>query len=619
MRGQYLRGNAGTRVPSSHVVLDTEAIITPVIPGVSERQTLRLGCAIGWRRDKGRTTRRSVCHFATSAEWWTWLESRLSTHRTTWVWAHNLPYDLSLCDFWARWQGGYWRRKWECLNDPPTIISGWINGCAVMMVDSLNWLPNSLATIGDWLGVPKLDMPAQHEAQLHWEDYCTRDAEILERAVGSVCDFVEHHDLGVMRPTSAGQSMQSYRHRWLWPGLCIPDDAHHKDWERASYYGGRCELYYRGYVRPWTLSSSASGKSAMIDGSLAIAGPVTALDVTGLYCSVLRDQLLPSRVLDRCSTCSPRDLLRAMTRYGAIAEVTLDSHDTPYPVRHGGRTLYAVGRFATTLAGEELRHALECVHVVSIVQATTYQLDPIARNYAEYWAEQREQYRAASDAIYCQLAKSMPNSWAGKWGQQSSRWEDYPDVPAPRPWYRWAGKTIGAEAIDRYQSIAGATQRETRRESAPKSWPAIAAYITCLGRVRMDALRAAAGPRNTLYQCVDTLHCTSAGVLGLERAGEIVPGELGRLRETHTYQSVDYIGINLLRVDGAWHAAGLGRLHRELPNGDCDVTTFERLGSLLCREPDGSVSVTHRSWRPDYRYEHSVVREDGWCEPHRLP
>jgi hypothetical protein len=466
-----------------------------------------------------------------------------------------------------------------------------------MFVDSLNWLPHSLEKIGQWLGHEKGGLPRQTEDVKTWADYCLRDAEILEKAVNAILDFCQRHDLGVFRATSAGQSAQSYRHRWLWKGLLVPDDEEHKDWERKSYYGGRTELFYYGHA----------------------PAAVTTLDVSGFYCSVLRDAMLPSRVLDRARDPLVSDLRRTMEKYGAIAQCLIDSPEHPYPVRLGGRTIYACGRFVTWLCGPELRHALQQGHVKVIVSATTYQLDPIARDYADYWARAREEYRSDSDAIYSQMAKSIPNSWVGKWGQMSSKWEEYPDVPAPRPWYRWPGRTIGNTGIDQYQSLANKTYRRTSQHSAGKSWPAIAAYVTALGRERMDALRAAAGPRNVYYQVVDTLHVNDAGLLGLERAQQVYPGELGYLGVTHTYQDVQYIGINLLRVDGKWHAAGLGRLNRELPDGALDVTTFERLASVLAREPDGSVVVSHRRWRPEYRYQHSVIGKDGWCSPHKLP
>ncbi len=619
MRGHYLKGNASTRVPSNHIVLDTEATITPV-PGTNhERQTLRLGCAIGWRRDHGRTTRRSVCHFPYATNLHQWLRQRLSTHRTTWVWAHNAAYDLSLIDFWGLWQSGAYVPEWHCLEDPPTILSGHLWGCRVMVVDSMNWLPHSLATIGEWVRLSKGTMPAQSDDPIQLDDYCYRDVEILEKAVGAICDLVESHDLGVMRPTSAGQAMQCYRHRWRWPNLCIPDDVDHKVWERNSYYGGRCELFYRGAVRPWSLQSSSSDPSILRENDRAIAGPVTTLDVTGLYTSVLRDQLLPSRVLDRATAPLVSDLRRSAERYGVVAEVVIQSDDHPYPVRHAGKVLYAIGRYTTTLAGPELVYALRHNHVRLVVRAATYQLDPIAREYAEYWSRLREDYK--SDPIMRQLCKSIPNSWAGKWGQQTDQWEPFPDVqhPPDRPWYRWPGSKIGERGIEQYQALAGKVSRRCKRIPSLKSFPAIAAYVTSLGRARMDDLRASAGTRQVLYQCTDSLHVLPGGLVGLERHGEIHDATLGYLRQENVYKSVDYIGINLMRVDGSWHAAGLGRLHTELPDGNCDVTTFERLGSLLCRQPDGSVTVSRRPWKPEYKYDHSIVGEDGWCTPHRLP
>jgi hypothetical protein len=308
-----------------------------------------------------------------------------------------------------------------------------------------------------------------------------------------------------------------------------------------------------------------------------------------------------------------------MVEYGAAAEVVLRAEHQPYPYRDSRWVRYCIGSFATHLCGPELLTALRNGDVESIVSATTYTMHPLAADYARYWWEARQRHKRSGDEIFAQLAKVMVNSFAGKWAQQTSKWALDANVPAPRPWYRWPGRTIGDKGIDHYQALAGVTYRAVRRDPADKSFPAIAAYITSLGRARMDALRAAAGERNILYQCVDSLHCTPAGVVGLERAGEIHDGHLGLLRETAEYQCVDYIGCNLYKADGQWKAAGLGSLHCQLEDGSLDVTTFERLQSMLARNPDGSVYVTHRPWRPEVRYCHSVPGRDGWCSPVRLP
>jgi hypothetical protein len=641
MNGHYLRENATSRVPANHIVIDTEAAIEEIDHGRSQRQTLRLGCAIGWRREHGRVTRRSVCTYTQPHGLWEWVRERLSRTRVTWLWAHNAAYDLTLTRFWDHWDSGAFAPRWYALEDPPTIICGALWGRSVMIVDSLNWLPHSLERIGELVGMRKCRMPFAHDDDAEWSIYCMRDCEILERAVQSICDLVEEHDLGVMRPTAAGQAMQCYRHRFLFPGLCVPADRDgettvrdHKTWERQAYYGGRTELFYRGSVGP------GQQTLAGVESDTPVS-PVTTLDVTGLYCSVLRDALLPSRVLGAQVRPLVRDLLHATETSGCIAEVLLDTGDDVYPLRTPELVYHPRGRYVTTLCGPELVHALTHGHVVSVVRATTYQLDPIARDYACYWWDMRARWKRERVPILECLAKTMANAWSGKWGQRSSSWSSDTDERCITDrygeelrWYRWPGRHVGPDSrrsvvgaegtrvqaqTHHYRAVAGQVEVETDRLPTERSWPAIAAWVTAEGRARMDMFRAAAGCHGILYQCVDCLHCTPDGLRNVNALGYERDCELGYLRRTGMYHRTHYYGINLMRVDGEWHAAGLGRLRTELADGSCDVTLFERLGSILARSPDGSVHVMTRHWQPDYHYRHSVVGDDGWCEPHRLP
>lgn len=149
----------------------------------------------------------------------------------------------------------------------------------------------------------------------------------------------------------------------------------------------------------------------------------------------------------------------------------------------------------------------------------------------------------------------------------------------------------------------------------PHSFPAISAFVTAAARQRMDGLREIAGKGNVYYQCVDSLHVNDEGYNALVEAGEVHGQALGKLRWTESYEDIVYYGVNLLRIDGRWKAAGLPGLSEVLADGSLSVTTFERLDSILSRQPDGFLCVRKGAWQPDFTYRHSLVSSDGWCEP----
>src|SRR5574341_2291220 len=95
--------NNGSSMPRQLIFLDCET--TPTLdPEDSKREvhTFRLACASCVRYELGRFTRRHEIDALSSAEVWNWVASQLKPNVVTWLFAHNVGYDLTVSEWWER-------------------------------------------------------------------------------------------------------------------------------------------------------------------------------------------------------------------------------------------------------------------------------------------------------------------------------------------------------------------------------------------------------------------------------------------------------------------------------------------------------------------------------------
>lgn len=615
MRGRYLKENKSCKAPSAHISFDTETLAEPSgIPGVVNHR-LRLMVAIYWRREAGKIKARQVLRTKDSSEFWEWVKARLSAHRTTWVWAHNAGFDLSISDFFKQVEAGEFVAKFKAVGGEVTIITGYFGKCKVVFADTYNWFRHKLQTLGDWVGAAKLPISFEKATDEELFAYCERDCEIVESVVNRLCDSIHSLDLGCMRFTISGQSYQHWRHLEGRPPILIPNNIGESRLARRCYYGGRTELFRRGMV----------------------AGPIYALDVNGMYGACMLSDQLPTKMVGY-ERHADMDCLRHAIDVPCMSATVKIRTDHPYPYRvRGIGTVWAIGEYWADLCGSELTQALQEGVVLECQECALYELADSCRAFSQYWYKKRLEFRAAGDAIMERVCKDMPCALYGKLAQRAIVWESVGRVGTERRWgqMRWYdedkqemydGRLWNGE-IEINRSRVWRPRRDGKgsylvedldpsiSQETETSFPAIAGWITAIGRQMMDRYRLEAGAGNVYYQCGDCIHVSEEGYQRLLAAGTIDPERQGALKVSGVHECVEYWGINLLRIDGSIKAAGLPGIHTQFDSGEIQATTFERLDAILRRGPDGSVRVATKEWRPDMQYRHSNVREDGWCEP----
>lgn len=634
-----MKKNHSTRTPSDIVFVDCETKPSPR-KEQKESHRLRLGVAIRVRLRKGIVVRRQVLRFSKTREFWEWLYKGHDHHRATWIYAHNLGFDLTVLGCWEKVASGELslhdprpprpskgdpaksakpHHGYAITQDPPSMIRVMTkNGDAYVFADTLNYWQSPLKAIGESVGLPKGEMPGQEDDDAAWSAYCLRDVEIIEAAVLRLMTETQSQDLGCWKGTAPGLAMACYRHRFLRVPILIDQSPVATPLARAAYYGGECRLSFQGQCLSPELYRDNGG--TMMDALKIplIKSRVYVLDMASAYPWAMAYMPHPCKLESWFHNPTICQLESLMRRYWCAALVEIDTARQSYPVRENGRTIYASGRYWTVLCGGELEQAVGMGDVRRASLCATWHQGNLFREYVFYWWDQRRKAQASGDRMSEMYAKLMMNSLYGKFAQRSPRWIDRPDVAATVPWGPfWQTDPTTGRMVE-YRSLGWFTQEKGEPGEHPESMPAISASVTAALRVKMREYRAIAGPDNVLYQDTDSLHVTEPGWLKLKPFLDIYPDGLGSLRLVGQHESAWYRGPRNYQLDGREIVAGLKRSAERVAPGCYTQPHFEQLETVLGRPPADDIIVHYRDFVLREGGDVGKLLSGGRVLPHRL-
>lgn len=614
--------NKGTEAPSNFLFFDTESHYRGEQPTSGTTvHSLKLWTAIACRIERGKITREVTAHGTTAEEFWEFHESRQDASRPLWSFAHNLGFDLTLTHFWERLENGRFtigpvdrgtnpktgtpRKPWLgrlCLEGRPTfaVVRGRHGFCK--FVDTGNYWPTRLSTIGAKFGIPKLSIDFATCTDEELRVYCERDSEICQRAVLDLIHRWCKEKCGVFQMTAASLAMTNWRHTCEFishkgDSLDIIMEPGHpaSALERRGYYGGRVEPFFLG----------------------ARQEKIYSLDVNSLYLGMMGDNLFPRQRVRKLENCTPRQLEMAMHGYGAIADVCIKDFCNTYPCRPHGVQLHTTGIYHTTLCGPELLRALKSGSVATVSEAWLYSMAPIFRGWAKTWYERKLKATVGPDANEgdAEFAKLVGNSLSGKFGQHGEYWLDTPDEQCLETWGEWPVYDANLEQHIRRRGIAGKCQTRVVGHEPLHSFPAISAYITSHAREYMRSLFALCPPRSIFYTATDSILCNQAAYDALETKQKIHSTNIGELKLKGTYSSLIVHGCNHYQLDDWVIRSGqVGKARVEIPYKPI-ADIWQGLPSIVARKPNGTVIVAHVAVRGLDPTPKGLRGIDGWVEP----
>jgi hypothetical protein len=436
----------------------------------------------------------------------------------------------------------------------------------------------------------------------------------LSAAMLSVTRAVNSTKLGSLRPTAGSQALHGFRCSYYKGGIYAGAGRQTDEIERAAYYGGRCECCFTG-----------------IANSTIVSG-----DFASQYCRLCRDNGIPVRCVSYTRSAGNETVPTYSSVSSCIADVDIETDEAAYPYRRStnaarqprnprcgesspvsyGDTdiIYPVGRFRTVLCGPELKDAVDHGRVRRWHTWSQYELQPALTDYAKAILALRASCENENDVVGVQLAKRLGNCLPGKFGERMSRWVYAPNAACDIEYGEWYAADADGE-LRRFRAIAGVVHRQEREEWSEEAVPAIAAWITSLGRkVLLDHIRTA-GWRHVYYYDTDSLFVDEHGWANLAGADFLYCADGPYLREIGRANNAAFYGIKHYSFGNRNVCAGMpysgshayadGHSYIHVPT----PAEFARKGD----RPSERGRVTKIYRRVEYR--HGTVGPDGRVSP----
>jgi len=590
----WVRLNEALRYPRRLVCLDSEARIEQT--GRGERHTFRLAVASADAIDREtRTpTKTSWLETTATAELWAWVDSFTRSGERTIVAAHNLSYDLRLTGALEELPALGWELKGFSL-DGVRCWARWQRGRrGLTMVDSMSYLPKSLATVGKTLGLRKLKLPAQDDFEDLWMGRCRRDVEILRASMLRLLDWLEANELGSFRLTGPAQAQAAFRHKYMAEKTLLShSDQPTLDAERRSAYTGRAEVWrhgrHPGYLYEW-------------DYKLA-------------YAHLARRLQLPARFVGHRYAPTAEDMARLGQKYALLADVDVQTELPLVPTEHDGRILWPVGKFNSQLWDVELRLLDLYDQPYRIKQVRLYKREPLLAEWATWIIGELDGDPPAAAPFEQIVLKAWSRTLIGRFGLRYPKLELHSIEPDNKVDYRPL-LDLETGAVSTLIQIGNKRYEQTGVEEGTDSTPAVMAYIMAASRFTLWATMESVGLDHVYYVDTDSLIVDQAGhqrLLDQERAGR-----RGDFRFKRRLHDVELVAPRVILEDGAPKIAGLSKQAVRTGKRTYRAPYWETVAGAIAHQRADSVTVKQRTFTiptVDVRRRH---RARGQTIPYRI-
>lgn len=523
-------------------------------------------------------------------EFWKWIDTHVHCRRDILVTGRHLAMHMDMLDLTGRVQGAYGAR-WESKSPitKPFII-------------------RLERTKRHQRGTPCSEQAESKSCKLSMllsdaENFFGRDFELKQNIVSSA-DMLEATiaylkmiygiDGGRFAPTVYAQGMSLLSNRFLdvktskgtykvtrEPDECNPGEfiEHWKQTKKVTrdkQFGiypvtfpklkERERRAYIGSVREYYLSEEQLGTP--------IPG-ITALDVNGMYLSILETESMPIKCVD---WNMDQELLAAQAGYegddeeqeleaakarlreflmmdkGLIADVSIvvDSPRPWVPVKVGERNVFSNGHMVATLTGVDLERALreEDAFITQIHGVNVYEMSRVFQPFARFVGSLRDDLKESSDP-YAKLLEGSVKALGhihGKFAARQEQWVDADNDLASMvrdccPASGEPTEFITDEGFMLGRIVLGVPQVMVGTKDAARTSVAISAYVMAYGRKMIREIQELAGEGHYFYSDTDSCFVDKEGLerirlmdrigrkrgqLKIDAEGELVVYKLGR-------------------------------------------------------------------------------------------
>lgn len=587
-----LRGNKGSQRPHNILFLDVETRQRTLEDEQHHYFDLGWTCYVQ-PRSKGRNTVSWRFH-NDPFELWKYADSLVKPKKTLWVIGHNVFFDLQSSDFFNYFTKWGWSLEFTYDQGLTYILVIRKDYRTIKVLSTTNFYPFSLKKLGEFLGLPKLDVSFESSSREELSTYCKRDVEICKAIFENWIAFIDSNDLGNFALTRASQAFTAYRHRFMPKSITINDEKDIKDWERNAYFGGRTECFQIG----------------KIDG-----GPFVTLDVNSMYPYVMKNNKYPVRFLSY-SDCPRHDLIEYnLAHYAVVAEIEVETEEPAYCIINDGKLIFPIGSFTCWVCTRGLSYAIRKGHLKRIKQIAYYEKEYIFADYIDYFMGLKTLYSQQNNHLMRQTAKIFLNALYGKFGQKKPITIEEESVDEKGYWKEEIADLVSGEMLTVTQlfNTRFATYGKT---SSTKSFPAIAAHITEDARFHLWDIITSIGRNKVLYSDTDSVKIRKKDLPFVDYPMD--NDKLGALKNEGEDQELTIYGPKDYETESCWKAKGVPKSAERIGPGQFKYNEFPRQNTHLRAKNPRYYIVKSRIKYLEREYNKGTVLEDGQVIPFRF-
>jgi len=449
----------------------------------------------------------------------------------------------------------------------------------IVITNSGNIFPGSIAEWGKALKIDKLDMPTAKELNKEWVDYCMRDCEVLLAMWKTYIDFLNIHNMGNMKFTAASQAMTSYRHRFMPKTIAIHNHPETLALERLAYHGGRFQALQIGNISET---------------------PLYRLDINSMYGDIMCKADLPYELRGYQETCKLDKIVWLLKKYAVIAEMTIRTFEPVFPVIKDDKVTYPLGKITGFFCTPEIEYILEHCSIISIGKVSWYRKYPILSEYSTYFLNVRQAYKKEANKPFEMMAKLFVNSLYGKFGQYGYKEEIIGDCDEGVMTFQESYDTTTKQKIG-YLLYGGKIHVVKKENNSYNTFVAVAAHITAYGRINLWKLIKQAGVNNVYHVATDSLIVNTIGFEALQ--DKIDANTFGLLKVEEIIKKLIVKAPNDMVMDETEKIKGVSKKAIKHSDNTYTVTCWPSFNALMKRNELGfyyTRSVTKTLKRKDY-------------------
>lgn len=398
-------------------------------------------------------------------------------------------------------------------------------------------------------------------------------------------------------------------------GLCAHRDEDAQRLERAASHGGRATVWYTRAILSGDENATCGADSGSDSNNQVVRGPITHVDVSSMYPTLLRDMRFPVKLRQRWAGVSGAFAQEMCEDFGVIARVHIRTSAGEFPLRRGESVLYPVGEFTTTLAGPDLIALRDCGEILRVHEMYTYDLGRPFEGAMSALLDARAKAKADRDKCAETFAKLVSVSLGGKLAQRQGAWTRRADMDEPGRWGEHHIVSTRTGTVVRTRYLAGACWAwdDSRVGAGPHT--SAFAYLTAYGRQHMAGVRRALPTDAVVSQDTDGIYCTPSAVRRMTVSGMLAREGPGLLRITGSADTGQWWGPRHYRWGDKWVLAGYHSPVVSPAQSSVQHTYHTPLWQTRTHRAPDCVPVVFAESRFPAPQDGGRVQPDGWVLP----